>query len=102
MDDKGVHLYETDPSGAMMSYKAGSIGSGRSVVMEIFEEKYKTNISMDEAIKLGLEALMSATEEGGLNTLAVEIGVVRKDSPFQKMEPEKVTRYMDQSAPAKQ
>jgi proteasome alpha subunit len=95
VDDKGVHLYETDPSGAMMSYKAGSIGSGRSVVMEIFEEKYKPNISMDDAIKLGLDALMSATEDGGLNTLAVEIGVVKKDSAFQKMDPAKVSKYME-------
>lgn len=95
VDDTGVHLYETDPSGAMMSYKAGSIGSGRSAVMEIFEDKYKPNITMDEGINLGLEALMSATEEGGLNTLAVEIGVVKKDMPFQKMDPAKVSKYLE-------
>jgi proteasome alpha subunit len=31
VDDQGVHLFETDPSGALVSYKAGSIGAGRNV-----------------------------------------------------------------------
>jgi len=95
VDDKGVHLYETDPSGAMMSYKAGSIGSGRSVVMEIFEEKYKPDMALDPAVKLGLEALLAATEEGSLNTLAVEIGLVRKKQPFEKLDPKKVSKYVE-------
>jgi proteasome alpha subunit len=94
VDDKGVHLFETDPSGAMMSYKAGSIGSGRTVVMEVFEEKYKPNMTQDESIKLGLEALMGATEEGSLNTLAVEVGLVKRKEAFQKLDPKKVAKYV--------
>src|SRR3989304_80079 len=34
VDDAGIHLFETDPSGALVSYKAGSIGAGRNTVME--------------------------------------------------------------------
>ena len=30
IDASGPHLYETDPSGAMMAYKAGGIGAGRN------------------------------------------------------------------------
>ncbi len=94
VDEKGVHLYETDPSGAMMSYKAGSIGSGRSTVMEIFEEKFKSNMSMDQSINLGLSALLAATDEDRLNTMAIEIGVVKKNQPFSKMDVSKVTKYV--------
>ncbi|MCK5773656.1 MAG: archaeal proteasome endopeptidase complex subunit alpha [Thermoplasmata archaeon] len=94
VDEKGVHLYETDPSGAMMSYKAGSIGSGRSTVMEIFEEKYKSSLSMDQTINLGLSALLAATDEGSLNTMAIEIGVVKKNQPFSKMDVKKVVKYV--------
>ena len=94
VDEKGVHLYETDPSGAMMSYKAGSIGSGRSTVMEIFEEKYKNNMTMDQAINLGLSALLAATDESNLNTQAIEIGVVKKNQPFVKMDVTVVTKYV--------
>jgi len=40
VDDQGEHLFETDPSGALVSYKAGSIGAGRNVVMEVFNQPY--------------------------------------------------------------
>lgn len=33
-------LFETDPSGALIEYKATAIGSGRAAAMEIFEEEY--------------------------------------------------------------
>src|SRR3970282_427235 len=57
VDDVGVHLFETDPSGALVSYKAGSIGSGRQAVMELLEVKYKEGMSPDDEMTLGFEAL---------------------------------------------
>ena len=36
-------LFETDPSGALIEYKATAIGSGRSAAMDIFEDQYKDN-----------------------------------------------------------
>ena len=80
VDDQGVHLFETDPSGALVSYKAGSIGAGRNVVMEVFEEQFQEGMDMDDAIVLGLKALKKATEEEKLNPKSVEIGIVRKGS----------------------
>ena len=86
VDDQGVHLFETDPSGALVSYKAGSIGAGRNVVMEVFEEKYQEGMEMEDAIVLGLQALKKATEEEALNPKSVEIGVVRKGSNFRRLD----------------
>src|SRR5438067_1124519 len=76
-DSTGLHLYETDPSGALMSYKATAIGAGRAQVMEIFEAEYRESVDMNAAIGLGLKALYRATE-GKLNASALEIGVVTK------------------------
>ena len=79
----GEHLFETDPSGALVSYKAGSIGAGRNAVMEVFEEQYQEGMAQEEAIVLGLKALKKATEEEKLNPKAVEIGIVstRRELP---------------------
>lgn len=93
VDDLGVHLYETDPSGALVSYKAGSIGSGSNTVRDLFEEKYKDSISMDEAIVLGLEGLQKATEEK-LNPNTVEVGVVQAGQRFRRLTPEEVGQYL--------
>jgi proteasome alpha subunit len=97
-DATGVHLYETDPSGALMSYKATAIGAGRSQVMEIFENEYRENSSKDDAVALGLKALYRATE-GKLNAAALEIGVVTKDAAFRKLTAEEIKAYADRAAP---
>ena len=75
MDDNGIHLYETDPSGAYQSYHAGAIGSGRNTVIEFFEDNWKENMTLNAAMKLGLEALRSAND-AELNREAVEVTVV--------------------------
>jgi proteasome alpha subunit len=54
VDEQGCHLFETDPSGALVAYKAGSIGAGKNAIMDVFEEQFKEEMTMDEAITLGL------------------------------------------------
>lgn len=93
VDEFGTHLFETDPSGALMAYKAGSIGAGRNVVIEIFEDKYKDTMPMNDSIVLGLEALQKATE-GEPTALSVEIGVVKAGEPFRKLDPKEVEKYV--------
>ncbi len=96
VDDTGAHLYETDPSGALMEYKASSVGSGRNTAMEAFEESYKDDMSRDEAVVLGLKALNKATE-GKLNADAIEVGVVDSKESFRKLEPADVKKYVEKA-----
>ena len=94
VDTQGNHLFETDPSGALVSYKAGSIGSGRNTVMELFEEKFEEDMLMDAAIILGLEGLSKSTEDK-LNKQAVEIGVVKKGEKFKRLTDDEVGAYLE-------
>ncbi len=96
VDDQGKYLFETDPSGALVSYKAGSIGSGRNTVMEVFEEEYEEDMTGEEAIRLGLKALLKATEEETLNPQAVEIGLVLEDEAFRQLEDSEVESHIDE------
>ena len=75
VDDEGAHLFETDPSGAYQSYHAGAIGRGRSTVIDSFEKSWKSGMTLNAAIKLGLEALQESLEDS-LNHDTVEISVV--------------------------
>ena len=94
VDENGEHLFETDPSGALMEYKAGSIGAGRNTVMEMFEDQYKDNITFEKSLNLGLRALDSATE-GGINAPAIEIATVVRGQTFEKMAPDKVLQQVE-------
>ena len=92
IDDEGVHLYETDPSGAYQSYHAGAIGRGRSSVIDHFESKWKAGMTKNAAIKLGLEALRESLEDD-LNPDTVEIASVDKDG-YSKMDTETTLKHL--------
>jgi len=96
VDDEGSHLYETDPSGALIAYKAASIGAKRNTVMEVFEEKFKDGMTRKQAIALGLEALEVATEKE-LAADTIEIGIIEKGVDFYKIPPEEVSTFVDSS-----
>jgi len=97
VDEQGCHLFETDPSGALVAYKAGSIGAGKNAIMDVFEEQFKEEMTMEEAITLGLKALAKATEES-LNMKAVEIGVVKAGERFRRLTEAEVEAYVKKAA----
>ena len=84
VDDLGAHLFETDPSGALVAYRAGCIGAGRPVVMEMFEKEFKDDMSQNDAMLLGLKALKAVIDED-LTAQTVEIGVVDGGRIFKRL-----------------
>jgi proteasome alpha subunit len=96
VDDTGARLFSTDPSGALMEYKASSEGAGRNGAMECFEKQYKEDIPMNEAIDMGIKALHKGTE-GKLNPDATEIGVVDKNFNFHVLPADKTKEYVSKA-----
>ena len=96
VDDTGPHLFATDPSGAMMEYKATAEGEGRDAAIEYFEKNYEEGMSKDEAIVLGLKALIYATEKK-IEERAVEVGVVDKDKKFRILSSDETKKYFEKA-----
>jgi len=95
-DETGPRLFSTDPSGALMEYKASSEGSGRNGAMSYFEENYKEGLSKDEGIMLAVKALHQGTEEK-VNPDATEIGIVGKDDTFHILPLEESKAYVEKA-----
>jgi proteasome alpha subunit len=72
VSDGECRLFETDPSGTLLEYKATGIGIGRPAAMKVFEEEYNPESEIKDVILLGLKALHSATE-GKFDVDTVEI-----------------------------
>ncbi len=88
-------LFETDPSGALIEYKATAIGSGRSAAMEIFEEQYKDDLSIDDAIALAISAINESTDHDTTSD-NVEIAVIKKeDGNYVKFSKDEVESYIN-------
>jgi proteasome alpha subunit len=96
VSDGESRLFETDPSGTLLEYKATGIGIGRPAAMKVFEEEYNPEAEIKDAILLGLKALHSATE-GKFDVDTVEIGVIgRENAQFRKMTKDEVASFVEQ------
>jgi len=95
VDDHRARLFETDPSGALLEYKATAIGAGRAKVMEIFEQEYSEDIGVEDAIRLGLRALYQVSDTR-FDMDTIEIGVVTlEERQFKKLDKEILAGYVE-------
>lgn len=85
VDDTGMHLFETDPSGALIEYKATAVGRGRDAAFDIFEKAYTETLTVEDAIKLGAKALDFGN---------VDVAVIGLDKIYRKITPEKIAEIM--------
>ena len=92
-DDSGVHLFETEPSGSLTSFKAASTGGNKAPVMEVFEQKYRPGIDRDAATLLALEALRDGLEEGG-SLAQVEVCTVQEGEGMRRLTPEEIQKFV--------
>jgi len=59
-----------------MEYKATAEGEGRDAAIEYFEKNYKEGMNVNEAIKMGIEAIKYAKKEKKVD---VSIAVIDKE-----------------------
>jgi len=84
VDETGPCLFATDPSGVFIEYMAGSEGVGRGEATVYFEENYRKDMKLDEAIEMGIKAIHKGSEKK-LNPDAIEIAVVDTTEKFRRL-----------------
>ncbi len=63
IDERGVHLFSTDPSGAYLEYKAICEGSKSQTAMTYFASNYAANLSIGDALELSVAALQKSSKK---------------------------------------
>lgn len=95
--DERPRLYETDPSGALLEYKATAIGAGRNVVMEFFEKEYRDGMSLEDAMVNAMVAMGKAIESE-LTYDGIEVGMVRvEDRVFRILGVDEIKGFVDKA-----
>ncbi|MBW9221910.1 archaeal proteasome endopeptidase complex subunit alpha [Methanothermococcus sp. SCGC AD-155-C09] len=95
IDRHSSRLFETDPSGALIEYKASAIGSGRSIAMEILESKYREDMSLEESLELAVYILYKISEES-LDPKNVDMSVIKiEDKVMEKLSCDKIEELVD-------
>ncbi len=57
VDESGMKLFETDPTGIYYQYRASAIGEGEPEIEEILQKEYKDSMTVEEGLKLCIKAL---------------------------------------------
>ena len=94
VSDGECRIYETDPSGALVEYKATAIGLGRDKTLNLFEDKYEDDLTLDEAIDLAIEGIDVATD-GKVADDSIEISVIEKENAkYRKFDEDEIEKYV--------
>ncbi|MGD2200520.1 MAG: archaeal proteasome endopeptidase complex subunit alpha [Candidatus Bathyarchaeota archaeon] len=94
VDVTGPKLLTTDPSGSYRGYMARALGRNADQANELLDEKYIEGLSLDDAIRLAIEAVNVASG-GDLTVKNTKVAVVPAKTKVMKRLPEEVvTKYM--------
>jgi proteasome alpha subunit len=96
VNDNGSRLFETDPSGALIEYKATAIGAGRALAMEVFEKNFSEDMKLSESMELALDAIYEATE-GKTTKESVEIALIEeKNHQYRKLTQDEIDDHVEE------
>lgn len=94
VDDTGSRILTTDPSGAYRGFKATAVGRKSEEANKILEENYTADLSLEDAIKLAVDAVKTASDTE-ITSKNVKIAVIKSDNKtFERIPEEKVATYL--------
>lgn len=93
IDEKGIHLYLTDPSGSFLEHKAVCEGNNSEKINNYLDKNYKPNLPFDKAFILVKDAL-EKTIRKKLNAEWIEIGIIDKNNGFYKLSRQDLKRLI--------
>ena len=78
LGSKGPRLYETEPSGTVIEWKAQAIGRGAEKARKVMQREFRDGMDRDKALKLLLKALKAGEKDATPDN--VEVMAVTNDS----------------------
>jgi proteasome alpha subunit len=94
VDTTGPKLMTTDPSGSYRGYKARALGRNADKANSLLDEKYVEGLSMDDAIRLGIEAV-DAASGGKVTPATVKVAVIPSEARvFKRLSEEEIANYV--------
>ena len=79
VDNNGISLFLSDPSGTYVAYNAIAIGANSEKINEFLVKHYKSDITLDDACKIVIAAI-NLSNDGNDGTEHIKISQVRADT----------------------
>jgi proteasome alpha subunit len=92
VDEDGLKLYLTDPTGIYFPYQAAAIGENDVEITEILHKKYKPVLSIEDGLKLAVEALKSVLG-ANFNISRIDAAYIKSgEKTFKRFEKQKLEK----------
>lgn len=79
LDDSGAHVYSLDPFGSLTEEKCVATGSGSPIAYGVLEDKYREEMSVNEALPIIVRAVDSAMKRDAASGDSFNVVVVDKN-----------------------
>ncbi|MFW9907189.1 MAG: archaeal proteasome endopeptidase complex subunit alpha [Candidatus Thorarchaeota archaeon] len=105
IDDNGVQLYTTDPSGSFWGWKAAAIGKDSDAVRDFFADNYSPNLDLNGALNLALDGIEKVSSDASTDpkerAQTLEIGMIGDDDlKFKILTNDEVEAILEARKPA--
>lgn len=101
-EDGTTELYSIEPAGS--AYKVedydANFGSGMPYILGLLERLYKKEITINEAVKLAIEALKSSTQRDLGSGFGIDVFTITADGIKQVIEQEIISEFRDRKKTA--
>ena len=94
VDKTGPAIFTTDPSGTYLGYDAVAIGGGSEQVNEYLEQKYRSDMTLEEACLLAIECVLKASEEKAESRHIKLATIDMKTKKMRRFKEEEVQEYL--------
>jgi len=97
-EDGSSELYSIDPAGGIKQindYDA-NYGSGMPYVLGLLERQYKKNMSIDDGVKLAVEAIKSSTQRDVGSGHGIDVFTITKSGILKVVDQQIVPEYKDE------
>ena len=91
--DTQPRLFEIEPGASFLGYKADAIGSGKKAASDILVKEYKDNMSLDDAISLGVKIIKKVTETK-VTPDNLDVGYIEDGHEFTILYPNEISKYL--------
>lgn len=79
-DQRGIQLYQVDPSGTFFRGSGFAIGQSSDIALEVLTKEYRNDMKIEDAVELGRKAIEKALGEKPI----VETGIIEPGKAFRK------------------
>jgi proteasome alpha subunit len=93
VDKTGPHLIESDPSGMLYEWKAYAIGRGGMLANKIFKQRWNSNLTEKDAIRLAMEVINKTEKERKEGS--VDMAIINSlDKRFRKLNEDDIKKAL--------